>query len=303
MRPFAAESNLEWKPSPDVEGVMIGVARKDGPTVGIIGGVHGDEPAGIEVARSIPHQLSVDRGRVIVMLGNLRAIANGTRQTEGGDNLNRSFRPLTDDEKLRSDLPYELGRCQELMGYIDQCDGGIFDIHEYEDPHGKPFIICERPSLAIAKQIGAPVVAFGFAEAEPGGSDGYGHSIGIPAICYEIGAMGKQYTPNNVRFGKRTVSRFLGAGALTNEIMPPLYDDPLLVQVDGSSPHIRAGDTFEFERTFTSFEQLRRGQLVATDGGIPIRADTERDQVILFPKPTPPIKGREAFELGWIVSG
>ena len=310
--PFSIESNLEWRKSPDADGVMIGEAMRDGPTVGIIGGIHGDEFSGIVIADLIPKSLSVDFGRVIVMHGNLDAIAIEKRQSNPDNpeaNLNRWFRDLTDEEKLRDggELPSEANRAQELMGHIDMCDA-ILDLHEFEDPNGTPFIITERDSLATAQAIGPEVIALGFAEAEPGGTDGYGYENEIEALCYELGPMGKQFTAKNVKYAKGAVNRFLAAQALLRQGMaaklPPLHDNPMLVQVDKDSPYIRVGDTFEMERDFTSFERLKRGELLATDYGKEIRSSEDVDQVMVFPKPkaTPPKKGREAFELGEIVT-
>ncbi|HWB39180.1 MAG TPA: succinylglutamate desuccinylase/aspartoacylase family protein [Candidatus Saccharimonadales bacterium] len=303
---FSGETNLEWHKAPYADGVMIGDAPKDGPTVGILGGVHGDEFSGIAVADLLPRSLAVEAGRVIVMLGNLPAIDAEKRQSAPSTdavnhNLNRWFRHLSDDQKIRADLPYEANRAQELIGYIDECDA-ILDLHEFEDPKGTPFIITERPSRETARAIGAPFIAHGFADAEPGGTDDYGYRNGIEAICYELGPMGKQFTAGNVVYALETVDRFLAAQSLTSKRLRPLHSNPTLIQVDENSPIVRTQDAFRFAREFKSFETLVRGELVAVDGEREIYAAEDEDQVMLFYKPEVPAIGREACELARVVT-
>ncbi len=71
----------------------------DGPTVMVVGGVHGDEPAGFRAARQIAGWTPV-RGRLVVLpRANAPALEAGTRTADGGADLNRAF----GDEDFASD--------------------------------------------------------------------------------------------------------------------------------------------------------------------------------------------------------
>ena len=71
--------------------LYIITAPEEGPTVMVIGGVHGDEPAGYEAAQVVSTWL-VDRGTLLVLpRANALAVATGTRYPEGTLNLNRIF--------------------------------------------------------------------------------------------------------------------------------------------------------------------------------------------------------------------
>ena len=71
--------------------LYIITAPEEGPTVMVMGGVHGDEPAGYEAAQIVSTWL-VDRGSLLVLpRANAPAVATGTRFPEGTLNLNRIF--------------------------------------------------------------------------------------------------------------------------------------------------------------------------------------------------------------------
>lgn len=66
-------------------------APSDGPTAVVVGGVHGNETAGINAAEAIT-QWAISRGKVIVIpRANKRACDRGTRQAAGSSDLNRQF--------------------------------------------------------------------------------------------------------------------------------------------------------------------------------------------------------------------
>lgn len=69
----------------------IVTAPREGPTVMVIGGVHGDEPAGY-LAADIIAQWSIDRGTLLVLpRANIQAVETGTRYPPEARDLNRSF--------------------------------------------------------------------------------------------------------------------------------------------------------------------------------------------------------------------
>lgn len=282
-------TNLRWEKS-EVEGVWIGESSCPGPKVTILGGVHGDEPTGIEVINACRDTLAIDCGTVILMLGNIAALGQN-RYNEA--NLNRSFRVLTAEELQRYDqLPYELRRSQALLPLLDSTQASL-DIHDFSNAC-EPFIIAERNALATARAIGAPIISFGWSKTEPGGSDGYMYSRGKEGLCYESGHITRPQENLNRALG--AVARFLTAQKLLEGNLAPLFDNPLLVET--RSAFVRIGN-FVFARKFSNFEPLTAGELVAVNGSDVIRA--QNGDVIIFPNEDAAV-GEEAFTLGYEVA-
>lgn len=66
--------------------------REEGPTVFVVGGVHGNEPAGAYAAEELLQSLSLSRGVVLLLpRANVQALAEGRRSPVGGSDLNRAF--------------------------------------------------------------------------------------------------------------------------------------------------------------------------------------------------------------------
>jgi succinylglutamate desuccinylase len=252
-----------------------------------MGGVHGNERAGIEVVEALRGQLPIERGQLVLMLGNLAAIRLGQRFTES--NLNRNFKPIAEVAPADRDT-VEAQRGQELLPYLEACNS-LLDLHEFTDPRTPPFIICERPAFSVAAAIGAPIISFGWSQTEPGGSDGYMHNIGRRGICYELGP--RSSTALNAIFGHKVVDRFLVAEGLAEGQPAPLYREPTLVQT--SQAVLRTEEHYGLARDFHTFEELVPGELIAVHGSEKIHA--EPGQVIIFPEKTPPIN-TEAFTIG-----
>ena len=69
----------------------VQTGSSDGPTVMIVGGIHGNEVAGYKAASKLS-DLSIERGRLVtVPRANVVAIENGSRSPPGGVDLNRQF--------------------------------------------------------------------------------------------------------------------------------------------------------------------------------------------------------------------
>ena len=97
----------------------------EGPTIMVIGGIHGDEPAGYLAADSIS-TWAIDRGTLIVLpRANMPAIAERSRSAAGNPDLNRSF-PGNHD----SDNPTER-LAADVSGIIVEHEPlWVIDLHE-----------------------------------------------------------------------------------------------------------------------------------------------------------------------------
>lgn len=267
----------------DIEGLTTISAERPGPTVAIFGGVHGDERAGVRVVKELASSLTVDRGTVHLVLANLRAIESGDRFTE--ENLNRCF------VKDYGGTSYEAKRARELLPVLDDVDA-LLDLHEHSDDYLGPFLICERPSIKHARRIGAPVISFGWTDVEAGGTDGYMHSNGKVGVCYESGPSSK--TADNEPRIKNAVSAFLAGFGLRHVSAPSNFDgEPRFIRALRSI--IRRSEDLRFGREFRTFEALKPGELILTDGGRRYVAGT--DEVIIFPRPEHPV-GTEVCIIG-----
>ncbi len=100
----------------------VRTAAADGPTVVVVGGVHGNEVAGYRAAAQVV-DMPIERGRLVVVpRANAAAIENGTRNVPGGGDLNRKF-PV--GEKPTSEL------ARALWGVVRRYDPDVFiDLHE-----------------------------------------------------------------------------------------------------------------------------------------------------------------------------
>ena len=108
-------------------------AAQPGPTVLVVGGVHGDEPAGARAAGQIAHW-TVTRGRLVVVpRANELALRQGKRYTlgEGSRDLNRSFPTRTLPEP-RGELA---AACWGLMCRVRPT--WVVDLHESAGFHRK----------------------------------------------------------------------------------------------------------------------------------------------------------------------
>lgn len=109
--------------------------KQPGPVVIVIGGMHGDEPAGTAAADEIRHW-TVARGRLIVIPRvNATAVAAGRRRTQGVDeslsDLNRNFPRAGKKEPARGAPATEIWRFVQ-----QQKPFWLVDLHESRSLHG-----------------------------------------------------------------------------------------------------------------------------------------------------------------------
>jgi predicted deacylase len=114
---------------------------KRGPSIFVIGGMHGNELTGIIAAHQLLQalqrgELKVATGSVTLALGNPRAIALNRRYTESKADMNNLF---TEDVLTREGDTWEIRRAQKLARTIEVSDI-VIDIHSTTNP-SVPFIV------------------------------------------------------------------------------------------------------------------------------------------------------------------
>ncbi|MEM1296740.1 MAG: succinylglutamate desuccinylase/aspartoacylase family protein, partial [Verrucomicrobiota bacterium] len=127
-----------------------------GATVLIIGGMHGNEPAGSRVAEQIRHWPIVSGRMVVIPRANMLALEANTRLTPGqpeeDGNLNRNFPQTEVGEEFRTAPRGELAAA--LWGFAMKVrPDWTIDIHEGFDFHRS-----HNPSEGKKKSVGSSVI-------------------------------------------------------------------------------------------------------------------------------------------------
>lgn len=250
-----------------------------GATSVILVGVHGDEKFGVEAMKSLL-PIEIQRGRLIVMVGNPRAVEADTRFIDF--DLNRSF--------YFEPRGYEAERMQEIKKVLDEADV-LLDIHGSFVPSTQAFAICEPNGYAIVRQLPVSRVVSGFDTFQPGGTDYYMNKRGAVGICVECGYL---KDPKATELARNIISAFLVAQKhIDGEMLEYKQEYGSL-----EGMYITKTD-FSLAREYADFETISAGDIVGHDGANPIEAPI--DGFILFPKERNG-SGQEGFVYGKAVA-
>lgn len=287
--------------------VLVARGQAEGPTLLVLGGVHGDEYEGPHAVRTVFRALTTDqlRGTFIgVPVTNVPAFEAGTRSSPlDGLNLARVFpgsRTGTTTERIAHQVGNHLiGRCDLLI-----------DLHSSGTHAAMPTLVgyyahdseVGRRSRAAALAFGTPVV-WGHSSVAPGRTVSEATARGIPWLYTECPGGGwlHQDTAALYARGVTNVMRHLGMlpGDLEHE--PPHYhlygsgriEDALAVRSSGFLlPAVRILD------------RVRRGDLLGQVLGLAgevqeeLRATT--DGVLIFMRTTPSVS---PGDLAFMVTG
>ncbi|MEJ2086082.1 MAG: succinylglutamate desuccinylase/aspartoacylase family protein [Acidobacteriota bacterium] len=168
-----------------------------GPTLICVGGLHGNEPAGVlatqRVFTSLKGQEASFRGPFIGLVGNRQALAQGKRFLN--HDLNRAWHPdrlaklrvegllATDEDQEQLELDKILGRI------IEEADGRLFllDLHTTSGP-GSAFAILDDtlPNREIALDFPVPLI-LGLEEELSGTLANHFTAFGVTVLGFEAG--------------------------------------------------------------------------------------------------------------------
>lgn len=274
-----------------------------GPTAAILGGIHGNELAGIEVIkRMISGEFNVplEQGKLIVALGDLAAINGGVRFVD--TNLNREFHAVTDEDFANQEAnpSYEFQRAQALKPVLDEADSAL-DLHGFRPIDGSPFIITEPRGFLAAQAIGVPYISSGWSTIEPGGTDGYMEAQQKLGLCYELSQL--EDLKRGIPRGEQGVLQFLEYTQLIEMVRDRIPSvKPTFVHAT-QAVLARPGFTWGSGYPYKSFQTLKPGELIARNGSSPKDAiHAGQDQVIIFPSTdSHPHRGDEMFNLGNVI--
>ncbi|NVB41588.1 succinylglutamate desuccinylase/aspartoacylase family protein [Pseudenhygromyxa sp. WMMC2535] len=255
-----------------------------GPTMVVVGGVHGNEPAGVHAIKRVLRELSRGRipvrGQLLGLAGNVRALARGQRFMSR--DLNRRWYPdhlarLRD--RARQDDSSEDREQRELLKIFDRLDERfdhplvIMDLHSFS-AEGPPFSVVadtlrNRP---IALDLRVPII-LGLEETVEGTMLGYLADLGHVAVGFEAG---QHDDPRTVENHVAAIwIAMVRAGLIAREDLPELAaHERRLDEAGAGLPRaveivyrhaIVPEDEFRMDPGFHNFQALRRNQRLATD--------------------------------------
>lgn len=258
--------------------------ERPGPTMVVVGGIHGNEPGGVIAVQRVMQELrqrKLDmRGRLLGLAGNRTALEHDVRYLTR--DLNRRWYP--DHLARLRDQPREQDSSEdteqrELLHIFDRLDERfdhplvVIDLHSFS-AEGPPFSVVadtlrNRP---IAYELRVPII-FGLEEAVEGTLLGYLADLGHIAVGFEAGQHEDPLTVEN-HVAALWVA-MVAAGLLRRADVPELsrYEDRL-EQAAAGMPRaveivyrhaITPEHEFRMDPGFVNFQAIRRGQRLAID--------------------------------------
>jgi len=228
-----------------IERGAAGAAR-----VAIVGGLHGDEPAGERIVRRLADRLpepaeTTGEGTVRLIIANERALEAGVRYTD--TDLNRAFPGDADSDE------YERALAPEIMDAVDGMDA-VFAIHTSHSVP-PPFAIYSELTDSVHRTVTGMPVDYVL---DASGLRGTTMDSVVPhTVSVEVGRQGSQQA---VDFGYESTLAFLRVhGALDDE--PPTFSPVTIVEgieevpKGSGEPHVN----------YANFEAIPEGEVFASD--------------------------------------
>lgn len=274
----------------------MGRAGPGAPTLIVVAGVHGNEPAGVEasrrVARALGEREAALRGSVLFVVGNLQALAQRRRFLDR--DLNRAWTAAGVEALLARDPePMGVGEADTaedveqrellnvLSGAIDDAGGPVFvlDLHTTSGDGGAFSTVADTlRNRALALELPVPLV-LGLEELVEGTLHEYLGTRGCISLAFESG---QHEEPAAVDRAEAGVWIMLAATGLVAEADLPelsrarkvLARDsmrlPRVLEMRHRHP-VAAVDEFRMRPGHRNFEKVDRGDVVADDRAGPVR--------------------------------
>lgn len=254
-----------------------------GPTLIVVGGLHGNEPAGWEAAQRVATALADReghvRGRIVFLTGNRTALARGCRFVDR--DLNRAW---TDDvvERIRTEGPgasVEDREQAELLDVLDQLideSRGIpylLDLHTTSGPGGPFTTVADAlPARDLGLRIPVPLV-LGLEEMVDGTLHDWIACTGTITVAFESGQHEESLAIDRAEAAIWIMIE--GLGLLPAEQLPEAAEAttflsevgrglPVALEMRYRHP-VEPEDTFEMLAGWENFQPVRRGEVLAHD--------------------------------------
>ena len=273
--------------------------ERRGPTLIAVGGIHGNETAGLVAGRRVLDRLTNGvtlRGDLVVFGGNLTAIRNKVRY------LSKDMNRLWTDSRIArleslsdKDLDAEDREQLELLAAIrktiDEARGPVFliDLHT-TSAHGVPFIIFgdTLPQRHFVSEFPLPII-FGLEEQVDGVLSEYWTRQGCVTFTIEGGQHDDEGSIDNLEAILLLAAQAAGLFP-TGSVPETRAAHALLESRRGNLPHVMevvsrhaigVEDEFRMEPGFRNLDHAHEGQLLARDRKGEIRA--KKNGLVLLP--------------------
>ncbi len=259
-----------------------------GPTLIVIGGLHGNEPSGLGAMRSVAAALDSEglapRGELVMLVGNVKALAQGRRFIDHDLNRGWTHERLaalrasgTMDAEDREQL--ELADALESALASTRGPAYLLDLHA-TSAEGIPFAMCRDSDEARSFAAAFPLtMVLGLLEAVDGTLASF-----LGSRCVAVAVEGGQNShPASVRNHEAVVWLSLAATGIVEEShVPGLAEHrAALARSRGDLPRvlhvhqrhaIAPGDSFRMEPGFANIQRVAANELLARDRAGDIRA-------------------------------
>jgi succinylglutamate desuccinylase len=251
-----------------------------GPTLLVVAGLHGNEPAGIPACRRVLTRLGdgrrVFRGEIAALAGNLQALALRRRYLD--EDLNRIWaraRPGRTGKPARSRESVEQAMLlEDVRRILERRRGEVafLDLHTTSAP-GAPFsILAETPrNRWLARALPATMV-LGLDARLEGTFLNFINGQGFPAVGFEGG---QHEDPGAIDAHERAIWKTLAIlGCISHLPDPTGPDSASLALLPPAMPRavsivhrheVRPGDGFVMEPGFRNLQAVEAGQVLARD--------------------------------------
>lgn len=252
-----------------------------GPTLVVIGGVHGNEPSGLLALERVLAALKPEhiRGDFVALAGNLAAARRGVRYIDR--DLNRMWtaeRVAELEDRPETQTASEDHEQVELLADLERAFGRargrtyVLDLHSTSG-EGAPFVVLSDTlrNRRFASAVPVPVV-LGLEEQLRGTLLSYLSDLGHLTFAFESGQHGNPRSVDNAEAAIWLCLREAGV-LLSRAPMPLGLVDRLLAASEGLPGVVEAhyrhaitpSDRFRMEPGFTNFQPVDEGQVLAFD--------------------------------------
>jgi succinylglutamate desuccinylase len=275
----------------------LGRAGPGAPTLVVVGGVHGNEPAGVEasqrVSRALGPREGLLRGEVVFVAGNLQALALGRRFVDR--DLNRAWTSegvaalLERHNDVGADQTAEDAEQRDLLllldGILDDAQGPVFclDLHTTSGIGGAFSTVADTlRNRAVALKLPVPLV-LGLEELVEGTLHEYLGTRGCTTLAFESGQHAESRAVDRAEAGIWIILAATGLAAEADlpELAPARKE---LAKDSARLPRVlemryrhavEEADAFRMRPGYANFQAVRRGESVADDREGPVTVREE----------------------------
>lgn len=279
-----------------------------GPLIICIGGIHGNEYAGIKALDLILKMLEVEpitnpdftfSGRFVAVRGNISALKKGQRYID--KDLNRNFIKERLDKIMNGTLKPSYREDYEAIQLILFIKNEIrkyqakkvviIDLHTTSSPGGIFTIVPDdEDSMRVAKEMHAPVIK-GMIEGIQGTTMHYFTSENLGVVSRTVTfESGQHDDPNAVKIAiSAIVALFRAMGCVDAHHVETQHDN-ILMNFSRQLPavtklvkkhSITPEDEFRMKPNYLNFQKVFKGEVIAYDKNGPITI--EEDGILLMP--------------------